>query len=148
MKTTRHAKTNYKMLAPFFRIVTKNGDFSQFRSGHECLMPLSIEDLHYVDYFGYEVYAISNTGVMNGDLMRDPEMLIAVNHHEMTIRPLTFRNDYMGVYQQVFDSERVYRPRLLTELDEFLWIWLKENITRIYDPGKGIKLEDVESWEA
>ena len=146
MVTTRHATTNYRMLKPYLSKVEENNGYSQFRA--EGYMPLSIEYLRYLDYFGDEVWAISHTGEQNGDLMRDPEMLIAINHKDETVRPLTFENSYVGVYQRVFDSARYFRPRLLRELDEFLWGWLKHTITPLYKPNKGIKIEDVISWEA
>lgn len=146
MKPTKHAKTNYRMLHPYLKTVEKNKGYSQFR--RDKYMPLSIEYLRYPDYFGDEVWAISHTGVQMGDLMRDPEMLVAINHNEGTVRPLTFENSYLGIYQQVFDSARYWRPRLLRELDEFLWGWLKDTIVRLYDPNKGIELHNVTSWEA
>ena len=146
MVTTKHATTNYRMLKPYLSTVEKNNGYSQFRA--ERHMPLSLEYLRYLDYFGDEVWAISHTGEQNGDLMRDPEMLIAINHTDGTVRPLSFENSYVGLYQRVFDSARYFRPRLLRELDEFLWGWLKHTITPLYNPKQGIAIENVTSWEA
>lgn len=111
-------------------------------------MPLSLECLFYTDYFGDMVYAMSHTGVMNGDLMRDPEITFSVNHEAGTVRPLTFRNDYMGYYQQCFESSRLYYPKRLTDTDDFLWKWMQNLKDQDFDPAQGIKLENVTSWEA
>lgn len=147
MKNTRHATTNYRMLLPFIQTADENGGYSQFRS--EGYMPLSIEYLHYLDYFGDEVYAMSHTGIMNGDLMRDPEITFSVNHEKKTIRPLTFRNDYaFGYYVECFESARLYYPKRLTDTDNFLNMWLKNLDDQGFNPFAGIKLENVTSWEA
>ena len=46
----------------------------------------------------------------------------------------TYRNDFMGLFQEVYitqNGQRLYSKRLRSELDEFLWQWLKN----IHDQG-------------
>ena len=63
-------------------------------------MPLSVEDIGQ-SAEGNRLIAISRTGEQNGDLMRDPEMVFEIHAHGMA-EPLSFRNDYMGMMQEVY----------------------------------------------
>ena len=56
-------------------------------------MPLTIE------HFTLNRISVCHYGEMNGDLMRDPEIVFAVINEEWI--PLSFRNDYLGVHNQV-----------------------------------------------
>lgn len=68
------------------------------------------------------VYSLAHYGEQNGDLMADPEMTFGESDHEFY--PLSFRNDYVGVYQEVI-AEQVNLKRQ-KELAEFTAIWLME----------------------
>ena len=60
--------------------------------------------------------------------MRDPDMTVSVDWSAGSVEPLTFQNDYLGVYQEVYKRDEsgqlLYSKRLRTDLDEFLWNWL------------------------
>ncbi len=85
-------------------------------------MPLIVEKV--TDEPGFTaVYSLAHYGEQNGDLMADPEMTFGESDHEFY--PLSFRNDYVGVYQEVI-AEQVNLKRQ-QELSEFTAIWL-ENI--------------------
>lgn len=89
-------------------------------------MPLVLEAL-YQDGTA-TVYSLAHYGEQNGDAMRDPDMELKIDHAAGTVEPLTFQNDYMGVYQEVYitrNGQRLYSPRLWTDLDDFLWHWLQ-----------------------
>ena len=67
-------------------------------------------------------------------LIADPDMELKVNRESGTVEPLTYRNDFMGLFQEVYitqNGQRLYSKRLRSELDEFLWQWLKN----IHDQG-------------
>lgn len=94
-------------------------------------MPLSIERIgHSGD--GRPLVAISHTAVQNGDLMRDPELvfeLFALGD-ERGAEPITFRNDFAGLLQDVYDYDdhgrRTHlRPRLKAELKAFAAMWFR-----------------------
>ena len=85
-------------------------------------MPLSVEKVTDEPSFT-AVYSLAHYGEQNGDLMADPEMTFGECDHEFY--PLSFRNDYVGIYQQVI-TEQVDLKRQ-RELAEFTAIWL-ENI--------------------
>jgi len=84
-------------------------------------MPLVMEKV--TDEPGFTaVYSLAHYGKQNGDLMADPEMTFGECDHEFY--PLSFRNDYVGVYQEVI-GEQVNLKRQ-KELAEFTAIWLME----------------------
>ena len=128
MKNTRHATTNYKLLLPLLRIVDET-ERRHHRFESSGYMPLSLEYLEYSDYKGRPVYGMMHWTTQNGDLMRDPDMTFAVDAEAGTIHPMTYQNDFIGVYQEVYKTnaagQLLYSARLRTELDDFLWHWLK-----------------------
>ena len=136
LKPTKHATTNYRMLKPYLDAADAHDGHARFLSG--ALMPLVVENLGYT-FRGGQVYSVTHYGELNGDLMRDPDLTLSVNHASGTVDPLTFQNDYMGRYEEVYLTNEAgqdrYRPYLRTDLDGFLWQWLKESITVCYDPA-------------
>ena len=143
MKPTKHATTNYRMIQPFLTATDASPEHSRrFLSGG--YMPLCVENLGYT-FHGGTVYSVTHWGEQNGDAMRDPDMTISVDHKAGTVDPLTFQNDYMGMYQEVYltgdNGQERYRPQLRAELDRFLWQWL-QNIQEqqfspdVYEPDK------------
>lgn len=113
------------MLKPFIQVVNDNDGHFKFKSSG--FMDLSMEKLYYADVYGFPVYSITHYGEQNGDLMADPDMTFSVSDDGRII-PCSFRNDYMGVYQEVFreiNGKMMYSQSLLKELDDFLWHWLK-----------------------
>lgn len=75
--------------------------------------------------------SVAHYGEMNGDAMRDPEITFLVKpdaggRWEWT--PLTFTNDYMGVYQVAAEYDHAGRVTVLSEdlrrdLLEFATMW-------------------------
>lgn len=134
LKPTQHARTNYRALSPYLAAVNRCG--GHFRFTADGYMPLSIEAL-YTDDSGLPVYSMMHFTTQNGDLMRDPDMTFRVDESAGTIEPLTFQNDFMGMYQEVYvDDGKRYHPRLRTELDRFLWQWLKNISEQGYSPNE------------
>lgn len=142
----KHGTTNYKALYPFIEAVDCAGGSAHFKA--EGFMDLVIENLERCEWFlgeRMDVYSISHYGVQNGDLMADPDMEIGVisDGKAMRVIPLTFRNDYMGINQEVFTTTpngMGYSPRLLTDLDDFLHDWLKNiEAQGFYDDIKNIE---------
>ena len=69
----------------------------------EGFMPLSVEHIGQ-SAEGNRLIAICHYGEQNGDLMRDPEMVFELFTHDERsgAEPLSFRNDYLGVLQEVY----------------------------------------------
>ena len=138
MTALRHATTSYKALAPFIQGMDSENNHRKFTSGE--YMPLVIEWLYYNDYKGRPVFSIAHYGEQNGDLMRDPEMTVAIDFDAGAVEPLTWRNDYIGrldeVYKRNNAGQLLYSQRLRTSLDEFLWQWLKNIKYQGFNPNQ------------
>lgn len=88
-------------------------------------MPLSFDTLLTND--SVTVIALAHNYKQNGDLIADPDMQIAIHKHGMA-EALTYQQDNLGIYQQVYDTfpaPRQMRTRLKKELNSFLNQWLK-----------------------
>ena len=146
IRKTRHAHTNYEMAIPFCRQADKHDGC--IRCTSEGFMDLSVEKLYYNDSFGNPVYSFCHWGKQNGDAMRDPDLTFSINAKEETIIPLTFQNDYLRLYQEVFKEaggKTVYSRSLLTDLDKFFWNWLKNIYNQGFKPDIFRRDEDEEA---
>lgn len=137
MKPTKHATTNYRRIAKLIEGMGPCSDYRRFTAG-ECMMPLVIEFLHYSDYKGRPVYSMTHYYEQNGDLMRDPDMQIAIDAEAGTVEPLTFQQDgwpflYQEVYKTQADGKLTYSPSLRASLDDFLWHWLQNIESQRYE---------------
>ena len=100
-------------------------------------MPLSIEDIGQ-SADGNRLIAISHTGEQNGDLMRDPEMVFEIHTYASPdmAEPLSFRNDYMGLMQEIYhyndDGKKTHvNAKLKQHLKSFARAWF----TNLKDQG-------------
>ena len=94
-------------------------------------MPLSIESIG-TSADGNRLISLCHYGEQNGDLMRDPEMVFELFTHgeASTAEPLSFQNDYMGLFQEVYrydDSGKKthVNSRLKQELKSFARTWFQ-----------------------
>jgi hypothetical protein len=75
--------------------------------------------------------SVAHYAEQNGDAMRDPEITLLVTPSadgEWQWHPLTFVNDYVGIYQVAaeydnFGQLRVRDAKLVRELIEFVEMW-------------------------
>lgn len=80
-----------------------------------------------IEKYSSESIIIGHYSEQNGDLMSDPQMEIRVRSEKLlpgTCEALTFRNDYAGLFQEVYPDETHVRPILKKELNGFLKMWL------------------------
>lgn len=137
MKPTKHGTANYKALRPFIEAADKNEGYAKFTA--DGFMDLVVEKLYYNDYEGNPVYSISHYGIQNGDLMADPDVTFSISREAGNLMPLTYRNDYMGIDQQIFkqkDGKTLYSPRMLIDIDEFMYLWRKNILAQGFTPDK------------
>lgn len=94
-------------------------------------MPLSVEDIGQ-SAEGNRIIAISHTGEQNGDLMRDPEMVFEIHTYASPdmAEPLSFRNDYMGIMQEIYryddDGKKTHvNAKLKQDLKFFAKTWFQ-----------------------
>jgi hypothetical protein len=88
-------------------------------------MPLSIEHLG-TGPRGGVLISVMHTLKQNGDLMRDPDVVVEVIPPAGWWLPVRYRQDALGIYQEavVLDGDRlVTRSRLVDSLKQFLVEW-------------------------
>jgi len=92
-------------------------------------MPLSVEKIG-VTQDGHRLVSLCQYGEQNGDLMRDPDLVFMVTDlpDGAAAEPLSFRNDYLGLSQEVYRYDEAGRrthvvPPLKQELKEFAESW-------------------------
>ena len=92
-------------------------------------MPLSVEDIGQ-SADGNRLISICHYGEQNGDLMCDPDMVFEIHAwaDASAAEPLSFRNDYMGLLQEVYRYDDHGRKthvnaRLKQELTSFARTW-------------------------
>jgi uncharacterized protein YqiB (DUF1249 family) len=102
------------------KILDENGkmqvDYMKFKS--EGLMDLNVDNLL------NDMIAIAHNGIQNGDVMADPDVQVHIYPETKSAEALTFQNDYLGIYQQVYEDGK-YSPKLKKDLNEFLNDWLR-----------------------
>lgn len=137
---TKHARTNFRKIAPYLAAANA-AEEKWIKLYNEPYMPLTVEYLGETDHRGLPIYSMTHYGEQNGDLMADPDMTFSVDFANEEVHPLTFRNDYMGVNQEVYrtgeNGKIVYSPRLLTDLDSFLSTWLTNLDRQGFNPFPG-----------
>ena len=87
-------------------------------------MPLSFDKVFEND--SVTVIALAHRYPQNGDLMADPDCEIAIHQNGMA-ECLTYQQDNLGIYQQVYDTfpnPKQMKTRLKKELNCFLNQWL------------------------
>jgi uncharacterized protein YqiB (DUF1249 family) len=81
-------------------------------------------DLH-VDNLLNNTISVAHNGKQNGDVMCDPDMQIWIHPDHKEAEAMTYQNDYLGIYQEVYPEPGKYRPKLKKDLNDFLADWLK-----------------------
>ncbi len=92
-------------------------------------MPLSVEEIGSSEE-GYRLVSLCHYGEQNGDLMRDPDIVFLFHNGPdgAAAEPVSFRNDYLGIVQDVYWYDEAGRrthvvPSLKQELTEFAESW-------------------------
>ena len=110
----------------FFKLVKGLENPSQSENSHRIFdsqtgfMPVHVERI------GEWNYSIAHYGEQNGDLMRDPEMVMHVDHGK--VYPIYFRNDYVGVEQLSAELKGdiwEVKPKMQADHAIFANTWLK-----------------------
>lgn len=92
-------------------------------------MPLSIEEIGSSED-GHRLVSLCQYGEQNGDLMRDPDIVFLFHNvpDGAAAEPVSFRNDYLGIVQEVYRYDKAGRrtqvvPALKQDLREFAQSW-------------------------
>lgn len=114
---------NYKKLLQVIPDIMSIKEYKKIENSP--YMALSIDVLR--DAPEYRIIAMAHNSVQNGDVMADPDMQIKVYKNMEAVEALTYQNDYMGVYQEVYktiDGKEMVFLKLKKELNNFLGQWL------------------------
>lgn len=105
------------------------GESKKIDNAAGLFMPCSIEVVGRGK--DYTIISFSHYGEQNGDLMADPDMTFLVMQGVVTqylIYPMTFRNDYLGIYQESItldeDGRQLINPRLQRDHTDFANLWM------------------------
>jgi hypothetical protein len=90
-------------------------------------MELVIEAMDESGPCGLPSISVAHYGVLNGDLMRDPEMCFEIGAScGLHLNPFFWRNDYVGIEQwsrDLMDGVYRYRPALHRQHEQFAALW-------------------------
>lgn len=107
------------------------GDDRAVKLTVEGYMPLSVERIG-TSGEGHALVAIAHTGLQNGDVMFDPEMVFRFIEWDgaQLAEPISLRNDYVGIHQEVFRYDDEGKAthvdtRLKAELKSFARMWFR-----------------------
>ena len=107
------------------------GDDQAVKLTVEGYMPLSVERIG-TSGEGHILVAIAHTGLQNGDVMFDPEMVFRIIEWDgaQLAEPISFRNDYVGLNQEVYRYDDQGKAthvdaRLKAELKSFGRMWFR-----------------------
>ena len=111
-------------------------NLDQLLDGHSAVritvsgyMPLSVEEIG-IDGEGHRLVSLCHHGEQNGDLMRDPDIVFMFQDTPSgsIAEPVSFRNDYPGLDQEVYRYDEAGKrthldTTLKSQLREFARIW-------------------------
>ena len=127
------------------KLETLLGDNRAVKLTVDGYMPLSIEQIG-TSGEGHKLVALAHTGLQNGDVMFDPEMvfrLIELDGLQLA-EPISFRNDYMGIHQEVYrynDEGKAthMNTRLKAELKSFARMWFRNLKHQGFFSGQAVR---------
>ena len=104
----------------------KFNEHLKLKSGN--FMDLNIDHLSYKNDDRSIVISLAHNYIQNGDVMADPDMEIRIIPSMKMVEALTFKQDSIGIYQQVYLEDGRFNPTLKNDLNNFLNFWLKNLI--------------------
>ena len=75
--------------------------------------------------------SVAHYGEQNGDLMRDPDVCFEVQP-DGKWKPYSYRNDYTGIWQEVYVENKEPNLRLQKSLEDFCQKWDRNIIEQEY----------------
>lgn len=127
---------NYKAFQKLFpEFVSGEYTYLRLQAG-ESFMPLCLE------WIGENEISVTHYFDQNGDLMCDPEMTFRIDAEAGTLEPLTFQQDNLAIYQQVYPEEGMWIPALRRDLNNFANSWFKNISQQGYIKERGTLAKD------
>jgi len=123
MQTTKYQRI-YKLLDSILNLeeLLKHKAGFNIKLKSSGYMDLSVEILERTAE--YMRISLTHYGEQDEDLMTDPDMEIKVYPDTKMAEALTYQNDYLAVYQEVYPEPNKVYLKLKKELNQFLLQWL------------------------
>ena len=130
-------ETNYDRLIKL-GVITKDGAMPKpYRKSYtNGFMDLVLERVEHMDGVSGNsgvAFSMAHYFRQNGDLCKDPEMVVIVYPTLKMVEALTFEQSMPPIYQVVFPEPGKFYPQLRKELNGFFRLWLNNLI----DQGHG-----------
>ena len=93
----------------------EDGNYAKIHNNPN-LMAVVVEKVGNLKGYG-EIISVAHYGEQSGDLMADPEMTFTIVGREYY--PISFRNDYLGRYQEVFGFDEDGTPETINTSLQF-----------------------------
>lgn len=124
-------ETNYDRLVSLGIFDESRNSEGSRRSRSVGFMDLVVERLpHYDDSTGQKgkAYSLTHYFEQNGDLCKDPDMVIIVYLESKSVVAFSFEQSIPPIYQVVYPEPGKVYPLLKKELNNFLRMWLNNLI--------------------
>lgn len=138
-RTDSAAHRNYRTFSRLFPKIV-SGKYRYLRLESQGFEPLSVE------WVGEDQVSVMHTFTQNGDLMRDPEMVLALDSEKGTAQAISYELSSLGIYQEV-STEKGGNAKLQKDLNSFLSDWLRNIEHQGYEPVRAMVLQNGEEIE-
>lgn len=109
---------NYKKFCDMFPEIV-GGEITYKKYESEGLEPLSVKALSGTDI------SIMHTYVQNGDLMRDPDIVVRIDHVKQRLEAVSYELSGMGIYETYVDENgEIVKSKQQNDCNRFLATWL------------------------
>lgn len=130
------AQRNYAFLTEYApHIMDGTLDYVRFES--DTYEPL------YIERISEDQIAMAHTFEQNGDLMYDPEIVFYVDDAHKMLRPMSYEQSDMGVYQRVYDADddALSHPnrKLERDINDMFRTWSQNLKWQEHTPVRGVK---------
>jgi hypothetical protein len=120
-KETESMATTYERNFTMLMRLLGLGDKDHIRIENKGYMPLTVERVD------RDLISLCHYGELNGDLMRDPEVVFTVSADQAQAQPVYFRNDYAGMEHTTIPGrfgDVLVQPSRQKSLDAFVTTWM------------------------
>ena len=135
-RANKAAQRNYTFLSEYAPYIM-DGTLDYVRFESDTYEPL------YIERINEDQLAMAHTYVQNGDIMYDPEIVFYVDDKNKTLRPMTYEQSDMGVYQRVYDpdDDALTRPnrKLERDINDMFRTWSQNLKWQAHTPVRGVK---------
>ena len=111
-----------------------NGDYTYLRFESSGFEPLSVEKV------GDNLVSVMHTYVQNGDVMRDPEIVLLVDNKNKTVTTASYEMSAVSLYEEYidFDSLEIINEQGQKDANSFFRDWMKNVSQQGYSLVRGV----------